>query len=134
MKKFLFFNKLNSSYHGGLSSYSVFLMIYSYIKTMQNPNIGSEVYLLFCFYANFDYANVAIDVNQTNPFVMRNDLDESANHKIVIYDPLTGLNVAKSSYRVDEIKAAFTKAANCLHKALYSNNKKSILSELFNLN
>ena len=134
MKKFLFFNKLNSSYHGGLSSYSVFLMIYSYIKTMQNQNIGSEVYLLFCFYANFDYANVAIDVNQTNPFVMRNDLDESANHKIVIYDPLTGLNVAKSSYRVDEIKAAFTKAANCLHKALYSNNKKSILSELFNLN
>ena len=134
MKKFLFFNKLNSSYHGGLSSYSVFLMIYSYIKTMQNQNIGSEVYLLFCFYANFDYANVAIDVNQTNPFVMRNDLDESANHKIVIYDPLTGLNVAKSSYRVDEIKAAFTKAANCLHKALYSNNKKSILSEFFNLN
>ena len=134
MKKFLFFNKLNSSYHGGLSSYSVFLMIYSYIKTMQNQNIGSEVYLLFCFYANFDYANVAIDVNQTNPFVMRNDLDESANHKIVIYDPLTGLNVAKSSYRVDEIKAAFTKAANCLYKALYSNNKKSILSEFFNLN
>ena len=134
MKKFLFFSKLNSSYHGGLSSYSVFLMIYAYIKTMQNQNIGSEVYLLFCFYANFDYANVAIDVNQTNPFVMRNDLDQSVKNNIVIYDPLTGLNVAKSSYRVDEIKAAFTKAANCLHNALYSNNKKGILSELFNLN
>ena len=134
LKKFLYHTKLNSSYHGGLSSYSVFLMIYAYLKSMPSVNIGADVYRIFSFYANFDFSMFAIDVNSTNPFVIRRDANEKIKPNTMIYDPLTGLNVAKSSFRINDVKYAFAKAANYLDNALYSVEKSSMLSGMFNVN
>ena len=81
-------------------------MIYAYLKSMPSVNIGADVYRIFSFYANFDFSMFAIDVNSTNPFVIRRDGNEKIKQNTMIYDPLTGLNVAKSSFRINDVKYA----------------------------
>ena len=72
-----------------------------------------------------------IDVLQENPFVLR-ETQHNEFPQIVILDPLTGFNVAKSSYKIDEIKFAFVSAANYLHSNLITNNtNRNVLNGLF---
>jgi hypothetical protein len=81
----------------------------------------------------FDYANYCIDVEKENCYILK-DKNDNMNEKsasdenssydtnyevydkeIHIIDPISKLNVSKSSFKVDEIILTFRKAFNLLY-------------------
>ena len=143
LKRYMQICKLNSSFHGGISSFSLFLLLYAYLKNLKlfinnfnmNYPMGKLLFDFFEFYSNFNFGIYCINVNSQKPFILLNELHESG---MMILDPFTSLNVAKSSFRVDEIKSAFMKAMNIINKSLYYcfSNKTvnvNILEEIFKL-
>lgn len=148
LKRYMQLNKLNSSFHGGISSYSLFLLILAYIKENNNDeSLGKKLYGFFEYYGNFIFSMYSINANSDNPFILM-DINNKSN-VLVIIDPITSLNVAKSSFRMEEIKSAFARGAIVINKIYYdlmakinetdNNNKNddmklNILNELFNNN
>ena len=142
---------MNKSYTGGLCSYSLFLLVLSFCKNNKQYECESVTKLLFYFMENFtyfDYANYCIDVEKENCYILK-DKDDNINEKsasdenssydtnyevydkeIHIIDPISKLNVSKSSFKVDEIILTFRKAFNLLYYEgwyydLNSTNKKN---------
>ena len=108
LKRYFKVMKMNKSYTGGLSSYSLYLLIYTFIKNIPNYSLGKSLYFFLTRFSYFDFKNYGID-SEKNIFVINsNDIDKK--DEIIIIDPLTKLNVAKSSYKVDEIKNTFRNA------------------------
>ena len=131
MKKFLFNRKLNQSYQGGLSSFSLFLLILAFIKYFENSYdtpIGSLLIEFLYFYSNFDFYNTVIqpDKNDVNEiFINSTDFINEKNgiyfkYNINIVDPITGLNVAKSTFKIEEIKKAFKDGLDIIYANLYN--------------
>ena len=79
----------------------------------------------------FDYSNYCIDVEKENCYVLKdkNENEKSVSdgnssydtnyelyeNEIYIVDPISKLNVSKSSFKVDEIILTFRKAFNLLY-------------------
>ena len=127
---------MNKSYTGGLCSYSLFLLVLSFCKNNKQCENESVTKLLFYFMENFtyfDYANYCIDVEKENCYILK-DKNDNMNEKsasdenssydtnyevydkeIHIIDPISKLNVSKSSFKVDEIILTFRKAFNLLY-------------------
>ena len=111
--------KLNSSYQGGISSFSLFLLLASYnqqifygkkdLKKNEDPEylLGQIFYGFFMFYANFNFKIHSIDLKKNNPFILLNEFNEN---KITLIDPITGLNAAKSTFKIEQIKYVFNNA------------------------
>ena len=133
MKRFLFNKNLNKSYQGGISSYSLFLLILAFLKFFKNKNnsdilIGSLLIEFLKYYSNFNFYNYAIRPNsdKENEIFIIND-----KNTINIIDPITGINVAKSTFKINEINNAFKEGYNIILGNLYKinegeNNKKII--------
>ena len=130
LKRYMKINKLNSSFHGGLSSYSLFLLLYSYIKSMYIPNntIGHYLYGFFEFYSNFNFGIYLINSKFDCPFMILDELHESG---MMLIDPITSLNVAKSTFRIDQIKSVLTKGMIIIRNLILSNIGKDYI---FNIN
>ena len=129
LKRFMKINLLNSSFHGGLSSYSLFLLLYAYIKSMFIPNnsIGHYLYGFFEFYSNFNFGIYLINPILDCPFMILNELHESG---MMLIDPITSLNVAKSTFRIDQIKSVFTKGMITLRNIFLTYNGKDYIRNL----
>ena len=144
LKRYMQICKLNSSFHGGISSFSLFLLLYAYLKHLKvylnnfniNYPMGNILFDFFEFYSKFNFGIYCIDVKSPKPYILLSELHENG---IMILDPFTNLNVAKSSFRVDEIKSAFKDAMNIIKKNLFhsfSNKNQfsvNILEEIFKL-
>ena len=147
LKRFMQIKKLNSSFHGGISSYSLFLLLYAYNLQFKENNehnnnidyfrisLGKELLGFFSFYSNLNFGIYSIDVKKNNPINM---LDKLHGSSILLVDPITGLNVAKSTFHIDQIKYLFNNAAMTINNFYYQNinNFKNyenfnILNELF---
>ena len=129
LKRYFRIMKMNKSFTGGLSSFSLFLLILSFLKSntllsSTTFNLGKLLYYILEKYSFFDYKNYGINVegpefffplnnflddNMNNSFKGFNNF-ENMNEEINILDPFTKLNVAKSSFQVDAIKNTFNKA------------------------
>ena len=129
LKRFMKINILNSSFHGGLSSYSLFLLLYAYIKSMFIPNnsIGHYLYGFFEFYSNFNFGIYLINPILDCPFMILDELHESG---MMLIDPITSLNVAKSTFRIDQIKSVFTKGMIILRNIFLTSNGKDYIHNL----
>ena len=115
MKRYFKKIKLNKSYLGGLSSYSLFLMVLAFLKLKnysKDFSIGKQFYDLIEWYSFFNFSEYYINVNELNPFIKINELNK--NDKIIIIDPINQSNVAKSSFKLEEIKNAFIKVLNII--------------------
>ena len=141
--------KLNSSYHGGLSSFSLFLLVASYNKYFFNENkyldknkdinnlLGQIFYGFFMFYANFNFKINYIDLKENNPINILNEFSES---KITLIDPITGLNAAKSTFKLEQIKYTFNNAIMVINDIFYKknyidkNNENDIITKLLTSN
>ena len=127
IKRYFRIMKMNKSFTGGLSSYSLFLLILAFLKNCEEKmNLGKLFYYFMEKYSFYDFKNYGIDVegkefyypldNIINENEIQNpenydDISEySRTEEIKILDPFTKLNVAKSSFRLDEIKNTFNKA------------------------
>ena len=131
IKRYFRVMKMNKSFTGGLSSYSLFLLILAFLKDSKlKMNLGKYLYYIMEKYAFFDYKNLGINVEGkdcyfpldifNNADLNSQDMNNTENfdniyendriEEIKIFDPLTKLNVAKSSFKLDEIKITFNKA------------------------
>ena len=125
LKRYFKIMRMNKSFHGGLSSYSLYLLIVSFCKKFPTV-ITSKGKALFSFlgmFSFFEFDKLGIDIENSNLFYFLNtnsnvnnyNLDENIIKKeINIIDPLTKLNVAKSSFKVDEIQTTFRTAYDFL--------------------
>ena len=130
LKRYMQIKKLNSSYHGGLSSFSLFLLVASYNKHIFKENkylekikdfnnlLGQIFYGFFMFYANFNFKINSIDLKEINPIYLLNEFSES---KITLIDPITGLNAAKSTFKLEQIKYTFNNAIMIINDIFFKN-------------
>ena len=110
MKRFLYNKKLNKSYQGGISSYSLFLMTLAFIKSYKNNYeipIGSLFIEYLYFYSNFNFYNTLIQPNDDNNIFENIEENNLQKYSLNIIDPITGLNVAKSTFKIDQVQNAF---------------------------
>ena len=130
MKRYIQAQELNLSYKGGISSYSLFLLILSFIKANKDNlkvPIGILLIEFINFYSNFDFGNYIInpkkeEKNEIYEFLSK----ENDNYILYIKDPFSGLNVSKSSFKIREIQFAFFKASNYIIDNLYIYSNKHL--------
>ena len=143
MKRFLFNKKLNKSYQGGISSYSLFLMTLAFIKSYKNNYdipIGSLFIEYLYFYSNFNFYNTLIQPSKENN-IFENIENNLQKCSLNIIDPITELNVAKSTFKIDQVQNAFREgfdniSNNLLEINLMGDNShqdKKILDEFFSV-
>ena len=130
MKRFLFNRKLNKSYQGGISSYSLFLLTLAFVKYYKNKcemPIGSLLIEYLNYYTNFDFYNTVIQPNKDdNIFSNIEDNLPLEKYNLNIIDPITGLSVAKSTFKIDEIQKAFREGLENIISNLYTMNNNNI--------
>ena len=130
MKKFLSKKKLNNYYKGGLSSYSLFVLLFAYIKfgkgymIYTKDNIGILFVQFLEFYSKFNFYKYGINLNMTYPFFTNEDF--FICEYPVIIDPITSKNIGSGTYRIRDIQEEFSKLAKELKEGNLKN--ENILS------
>lgn len=135
IKKYLSKLDLNSYYLGGLSSYSIFILLISLVLLKKNQYTLNQNYqsaqLLLCFlefYSKFDFTKCGINLNANIPYFL---LPNSPSP--VILDPTTCLNIGIGSYRIKEVQQSFlnliVNMRNKYNEMSNRNKKESLLSE-----
>ena len=125
IKKYLKNLGLNNYYTGGLSSFSIFLMVFSFykyiIKILGNDRvndfyIGQFLVQFLDFYSKFNFNDYIININQDMPFIIKDssklttgndNIKQQENVNAVILDPFTLNNIACNSFRISEIQQKF---------------------------
>ncbi|KAG8918477.1 hypothetical protein FRC02_002341 [Tulasnella sp. 418] len=121
---------LNEVYKGGIGSYTVILMVKSFLQInegVQNgttdpmKNIGTLLQQFLKLYGSlFDYDNVGISVRNGGSYFQKQDrgwLKEKQPYLLSIEDPLLPSNdVAKGSYNMVEVKKAFHNSCKALEE------------------
>jgi DNA polymerase sigma len=121
LKRALKLTDMNNSYKGGLSSYTIFLLVISYMKNINKNNnantkhksntYGHAFHDVVKFFSKFDfYANI-IDIGNKNGDIYnaRNKKYNSSEYDNIpiIIDPVTGLNAGKSTFRINDVQSVF---------------------------
>lgn len=126
IKLFLNQRQLNSAYTGGLSSYSLTLMVVAFFKNHprsnnldESANLGVLLLEFLEFFGiTFSHKILGIRLKNRDQFVKKHRLSFSDNGKknqLCIEDPLDRLNnPSKNSHRYDEIRSAFRNAFHLL--------------------
>lgn len=130
LKQFLLQREQNEVFKGGIGSYSLILMIVSFLQLhpredaiSPHANLGVLLIEFFELYGRyFNYLNVGIRVKDGGSYVKKELLSKQMGdgHRSIlcIEDPLNPTNdIGKSSYLVMEVKHAFEQAYMALHQA-----------------
>lgn len=127
LKQFLYEHDLNSSYKGGLSSYSLVLWVAALLNSMANvsENLGELLIEFFRFFGTeFDPCTIGVNILNGGSFFQ---LDYPGFEAVVTIDPVNQLNNTRMSYNIKEVLAAFKKA----YGTLQENNKANKLRSIF---
>ena len=106
LKKVLIFKNMNNSYKGGMSSYCLFLIIYSYLKInkkiiSESNNFGILLLGFLYYYINYiDFSYTIINPNLENPFIISTFPIEIIP---TIIDPATMKNAGKIIFRIIDV-------------------------------
>ncbi|MFT7807025.1 non-canonical poly(A) RNA polymerase PAPD5-like isoform X1 [Arapaima gigas] len=151
LKQFLLQRDLNEVFTGGIGSYSLFLMVVSFLQlhyredaSSPNANVGVLLIEFFELYGrNFNYMKTGIRIKDGGSYVakdevQRNMLDGYRPSMLYIEDPLQpGNDVGRSSYGAMQVKQAFDYAYVVLSHAVspiakyYPNNEaESVLGRI----
>ncbi|XP_037085910.1 terminal nucleotidyltransferase 4B-like [Pollicipes pollicipes] len=124
LKQFLMQRELNQVFTGGISSYSIILMVVSFLQTHERAlavfpgcNLGVLLIEFFELYGlKFNYHGTCIRVKE-NGYAPRHEMEEqfvgvaTHNSPLCIEDPHNDSNdVGRSSYNMLKVKKAFTHA------------------------
>ena len=124
-------NKLASVFDGGFSSHSIFIMVTANVRVLlkntSTLNLGDLLNGFLHFYGKvFNYTNTAIDLmDKNNPYIIT---QEFANVPIFI-DPITKINVSKSSFLHQKLKKLFSDTYDKLSQS--ESNLNKIFEEIF---
>jgi len=103
-------NNLSNVYEGGFSSHSIFIMVASNVrqllKNKNSLNLGDLLISFLHFYGKiFNYTNTTIDLmNKSDPYI----INEMFSNVPIFIDPISKINVSKSSYLHEKIKMLFS--------------------------
>ena len=127
LKRYFKIMKMNKSFHGGLSSYSLYLLIASFCKKFPSfiASRGKALFSFLGIFSFFEFDKLGIDIENPDIFYSLNNSMNINNYnsnddinitakEINIKDPLTKLNVAKSAFKVNEIQTTFRTAYDFL--------------------
>lgn len=139
IKQFLTQRQLNEVYYGGISSYSLILMMVSFFqlhpryKTSDtSANLGVLLIEFFELYGRqFNYLQVGISVREGGCYFPKEALagsnGASENGLLLIQDPLNPQeNASRGCYGYLQVKQAFEHAFNRLHIAVLSREQPSL--------
>ena len=150
LKRYFKIMKMNKSFHGGLSSYSLYLLIYTFCKKfpISISSSGKALYSFLGFFSFFEFHKYGVDVENINIYYLTNNYisnnynynfeEQIMKKEINIIDPLTKLNVAKSSFKVEEIQGTFRSAYDflikegCYYDYAVFVNKTGFENDIFN--
>lgn len=127
LKKVLIKKKLNSYYNGGLSSFSLFILLLALIKYRSlygTQNIKNCAYILMHFldfYSKFNFDLYGVNINLSFSYGF---LGPNAINTPMIIDPITNLNIGAGTFKIDNIKKCFEELIADLKK-LYGENKSN---------
>lgn len=122
VKQYLYQQKLNEVYTGGIGSYSVILLIVSFFQhcpksELDDGNLGVLLTNFFEFYGKkFDYMRNGIRLDGGGCYFNKVMLDNS----LLIKDPADPTNMIKGAWDIWKVKDAFGKAFESLSWALNS--------------
>ena len=112
LKKLLIFKKVNNSYKGGMSSYCLFLIIYSYLRMhksfYENNNVDYNygsllIGFLFHYVMCIDFKFTIINPCLSNPFIISSIPIETIP---TIIEPTTMKNAGKNIYKIFDVVSA----------------------------
>ena len=140
LKKLLLYKHMNNSYKGGMSSYCLFLILYSYLKFYSNyyqnnsleNNYGSLLIgFLFYYIICIDFKYTIINPLLDNPFKVLNFPIETIP---TIIEPTTKKNAGKNIYRIYDVIKALNEIYRDIYIVLkkdYNNESDNYIYELF---
>ena len=138
-KRLLQLSQLNVSYKGGMGSYCLFLLVYTYVKTSQKgkSNVGALLIEFLIHYGTLvDFEHTVLNPTQKNPFIVCKQL----NSFPIIYDPITMNNVGKSLFKIFEVVNLMNKVyidINMINRDIFNEmimtngSRKNVIKELF---
>lgn len=132
LKQFLLQRNLKEVFTGGISSYSLILMVISFIQLhprkearLASANLGVLLIEFFELFGRcFNYYRVGIRINGGGSFVPKSEIQKNmdSNYRpsiLCIEDPLNPSNdIGKNSYGALMVKQAFEYAFVVLHQAV----------------
>lgn len=151
LKQFLLERNLNEVFHGGISSYSLILMIISFLQLYPRQdgfgterNLGVLLIEFFELYGRkFNYMKTAIRIKDGGTYISKEEIQKDMidGHRpsiLCIEDPLTpGNDIGRGSYGALEVRQAFeyayivlSQAVNPLFPFLHGDKKNSILGRI----
>lgn len=154
LKQFLLERELNEVFTGGISSYSLILMVISFLQlhprddpTKADVNLGVLLIEFFELYGKrFNYMHTAIRIKDGGSYIKKEDIkkDMKDGHRpsiLCIEDPLTpGNDIGRSSYGAMQVARAFhlafmqlTHFVNPLNKFQNDVNESSILGRIIRI-
>ncbi|EAY00436.1 PAP/25A associated domain containing protein [Trichomonas vaginalis G3] len=132
LKAMLRRNKLDQPFLGGISSYTLQLMILAYVQYAGEPDNITDLIVGFCnFYGNiFNFTLTGIDVTEGGQFFSRaeeNKLSPDTPSAMYIQDPLNSNNVlGHNAFKMNEIREELRVA----HQQVISGNGEELINTL----
>ena len=137
IKKILQLKQMNNSYKGGMSSYCLFLLLYSYIKfcyNKKNENLDEKIdygslFLGFLFYyiACIDFNCTIIAPHLVNPFIIKYGLETIPT----IIEPISKNNAGKTIFKIFDVINIFYQIYKDISYIMKKdNNNKNLIYEL----
>ena len=127
---------MNNSYHGGMSSYCLFLLIYSYIKFTYNQkdnndnneiNYGSLLIGILSFYTNYiDFNYTIIDPCADIPFIIEYSLETIPT----IIEPISKQNASKTIYKIFDVVECLRNVFEDIYRILQTNMNNNLIFQL----
>lgn len=134
LKNLLFVHNLNSSYHGGINSYSLLIWITGYLNSIEyiEKDLGTLLMKFLDFYGNaFDPVTTGINIINTGCYYT---LPHCCYENVVTIDPLSFQNITSNSFLVSEIKLCFASCYARLKELTEKPNSKNLLKQIFKSN
>ena len=138
IKKILQLKEMNNSYKGGMSSYCLFLLIYSYIKLYYNKDNGDIIInvdygtlllgILLYYTACIDFNCTIIAPHLLNPFIIKCPLESIPT----IIEPISKNNAGKNIFKIFDVVNILYE----IYKDIFliikenNNNDKNLIYEL----
>ena len=136
IKKILQLKNMNNSYHGGMNSYCLFLLIYSYIKFTYKQkdnndnneiNYGSLLIGILSFYTNYiDFNYTIIDPCADIPFIIEYSLETIPT----IIEPISKQNASKTIYKIFDVVECLRNVFEDIYRILETNMNNNLIFQL----
>jgi DNA polymerase sigma len=136
LKRYFKNMNMNKVFFGGISSYSLFLLVLNTIKSNLKYNLGVSQLLFKVLekFSNFNFKNYGIGIDNYDYKLEHDNCDET----LYILDPLTGKNVSYGKCKGEKLRKTFYNAYMLLsaeiNKFRYCYYYRIILINLFPIN